>query len=154
MERIYNGSLFSKSTTFYLFSRVFERASFYGFRAILILFLTSNVMDMENQEALRIYGWFTASMIFANVLGGVISDLKLGNRNGIILGGFLQASGVLIISLSTHISLYFGLFVFLIGEGLYTPNLLAQYGKIYLSKAKLLDAGFLLLYVAVPLGHS
>lgn len=152
MERILIKHKHPKNTILLLASRVLERASFYGFRAILIFYMTSQVLKLENKEALQIYGWFTGAMLISHIIGAIISDLKIGNKTGLIAGGILQAIGALILCYQTLNGLYLGLVLFLIGEGFYTPNIRAQFGKLYLNKPKLLDAAFTLFYLAVNLG--
>jgi POT family proton-dependent oligopeptide transporter len=146
--------LHSHNTYTYIYagSLLIERAAYYGLRSVLVLYLVSETLNMSQQEALNIYAWFTGLLIAGKVLGGVIGDLVTGNKNAIITGGVLQAVGAFILCLYSTTGLYIGLALVIFGGGLYSPNLNARFGKLYLKKPELLDAGFTILYLAVIIG--
>ena len=133
-------------------SRVFERASYYGLRSLIILFMISETFEMERHEAFRIYGIFTGSLVLSQLLGAVLGDLVLGSKRVVIIGSCIQALGAFSLCISTSTGLYIGIVLVVLGSGFYTPNLTAFFGKQYLDKTKLLDSGFTILYLAVNLG--
>ncbi len=151
MEKI-NNQNHSIETFYYCLSKMLERASYYGLRALVILYMTGEILQMDSSEALVIFGWFTGSIVFSQLLGALLGDLVIGNRKSIIIGGILQALGAFVLCLASNFGLYAGLFLVVLGNGLFTPNLIANYGKSYLNKTKLLDAGFTLFYLVINTG--
>lgn len=150
MEKIHNLK-YTKENFYYALSRMFERASYYGFRALVVLYMVGETLKMERTEALSIYGWFTASMTFSQIIGGLFGDLLIGNKKAIIIGGIIQAIGAFSLCLPSTTGLYLGLFLVVLGSGFFTPNILSNYGKSYLNKTKLLDSGFTIFYLAINL---
>ncbi len=151
MKRILNQS-HPKEAFLFAISRFLERTSFYGLRALIMLYMVTGILNMENSEALSIYGWFTTILVFSKVLGAIIGDLLIGNKKAIIIGGITQTMGAISLCIPTTSGLYVGLFLVVLGGGLYSPNLISNYGKTYLKTPKLLDAGFTLFYLVINLG--
>lgn len=151
MEKIINQT-HSKETFMYALSRTLERASFYGLRSLIVLYMIGEILQMENVEALKIYGWFTASFLFSKIIGAILGDLIIGNKKALTIGGIIQALGAFSFCIPSATGLYIGLFLIVLGGGLYTPNIISNFGKLYLNKTKLLDAGFTIFYLAVNLG--
>lgn len=151
MEKIQNQK-HAKETLYYSISRMLERASYYGFRALVVLHMIGETLKMENKEALSIYGWFTASLVFSQIIGALVGDLIIGNRKSIIIGGIMQAIGAFSLCISSTAGLYLGLFLVVLGSGFFTPNIISNFGKLYLNKTKLLDSGFTIFYFAINLG--
>ena len=151
MEKIQNQK-HTKETLYYSISRMFERASYYGFRALVVLYMVGETLKMENKEALTIYGWLTASLVFSQIVGALFGDLLIGNRKSIIIGGIIQAIGTFSLCIPSTTGLYLGLFLVVLGSGFFTPNIISNFGKLYLNKTKLLDSGFTIFYLAINLG--
>jgi POT family proton-dependent oligopeptide transporter len=151
MEKIQNQK-HSIETFYYSLARMIERASYYGLRALVILYMTGEILKMDTTEALVIYGWFAGSLVFSQILGGLLGDLIIGNKKSIIIGGVVQAFGAFTLCIPSTYGLYIGLFLIVLGSGFYTPNIIANYGKSYLNKTKLLDAGFTIFYLAINIG--
>jgi len=151
MEKIQNQK-HNKETFYYCLSRMLERASYYGFRTLVVLYMTGEILKMENTEALGIYGWFTASLVFSQIIGAILGDLLIGNKKAVIIGAILQSLGAFGLCIPSTTGLYIGLFLVVLGGGLYTPNIISNFGKLYLNRTKLLDAGFTLFYFAVNIG--
>ncbi len=152
MIKISNNILHSKPALIYALAYCFERASYYGVRAVIVLYMVGETLKMSNQEALAIYGWFAMFIIVGKILGALLGDLLFGNRTTIIVGGVLQTLGCFVLFVQSLTSLYIGLGLIVFGSGLFTSNINAQFGKQYLSKPKLLDAGFTSLHVAINFG--
>jgi POT family proton-dependent oligopeptide transporter len=142
----------SANAILYALSRLFERAGYYGFRSILVLYLMSSTIGMTAMEAMRLYGTFASLFYFAKMVGGTLGDLVFGNKLAILLGGGLQLVGVLVLCLPHVFGMYSGVGLLIIGSGLYDPNLLALFGKQYLNKPKVIDSGFGLFYIGVNIG--
>lgn len=151
MEKIQNQK-HTKETLYYSISRMLERASYYGFRALAVLYMVGETLKMENKEALTIYGWFTVSLVFSQIVGALCGDLLIGNRKSIIIGGITQAIGAFSLCVPPTTGLYLGLFLVVLGSGFFTPNIISNFGKLYLNKTKLLDSGFTIFYLAINLG--
>lgn len=142
----------SKETLTISLARLFERASYYGLRALIVLYMISETFVMEHTEAFYVYGIFTGSLVLSNLLGAILGDLVLGSKRAIIIGGCMQTLGAFCLCIPTITGLYVGMALTVLGGGFYTPNLIAFFGKQYLTKTKLLDSGFTILYLAVSLG--
>ena len=141
----------TKETFIYSGSRALERASYYGVRSLLTLYMINN-LGMSRETAMPVYGWIITSLIFSQIIGALIGDLLLGNKKTLLLGGLLQAIGAFAFCIPSTTGLYLGLGLMILGGGLYTPNILSQFGKIYLNKEKIIDGGFTIFYTAINLG--
>lgn len=135
----------------YTISRMLERAAFYGFRALLLIYLTGEIIQMERTESILVLSWVITSLVFSQIIGAALGDLKIGNKKSIVLGGILQAIGAFILCIPSMQGLYIGLIFIVLGNGLYVPNHTANFAKIYLNN-KLMDAGFTLLQLGINLG--
>lgn len=105
MERIFNGSDLNQKTIFdhpsglfvLFFTEMWERFSYYGMRAILVLFLTSSIMNegwgWERQDALELFAAYTSLVYLTPLLGGILADKLLGYRNAVVLGALIMALG-------------------------------------------------------------
>ncbi|NQX97409.1 MAG: MFS transporter [Flavobacteriales bacterium] len=142
----------SKATFLYSLSKIFERASYYGVRALIVLFMLSETIGMESGDALEVYGWFTGGVFLFRIIGALLGDLLLGNKRAMIIGGIIQALGTFILSFQNELSLYMGLGLIALGGGLYHPNIISRFGKLYYEKKKIIDAGFTIFYTAANLG--
>lgn len=151
MEKIQNKK-HSTETFYYSLARMLERASYYGFRALVVLFMVGETLKLEKSEALGVYGWFTASLVFSQIVGALFGDLLIGNKNTILIGAIIQAIGTFILCIPSVTGLYIGLFLVVLGSGFFTPNIISNFGKTYLNKTNLLDSGFTIFYLAINLG--
>ena len=118
------------------FTEMWERFSYYGMRALLVLYLTSELMkggfSFSRDHALEIYGIFTALVYLTPLFGGFLADKVLGQRKSIYIGGFLMAAGQLALSVSQFGAiemrtfwLMWGLGLLVIGNGFFKPNISA-----------------------------
>ncbi|WP_323787340.1 MFS transporter [Psychroserpens sp.] len=136
----------------YAISNGIERASYYGIRSILILYMVSESLGMTRFEALGFYGWLTLSFYLSKVIGSLLGDLLIGNKLAILFGGLLQTLGCFLLCFSSMSFLYIGVGLLVIGNGLFSPNVLAQFGKQYSNKPKIIDAGFSGLFFFINIG--
>lgn len=140
------------SATLFLFSKMLERAVYYGFRAMVVLYMIGETMGMENSEALAIYGIFTSVVLFTPIIGGVLGDLIFGNRYVSMAGAVLLTLGAFAICIPSPPMLYIGIGLISLGSGLYGPNLFSQFGRLHHKNKSKMDSGFTLFYLAINLG--
>lgn len=133
-------------------SRLIERAAFYGMRSIIVLYMISDTAHMSHENAMAVYSWFTISVLLTPIIGALVGDFGLGNKNTLIIGSLMQALGIFCFCIPSILGVYIGLIFISLGTGFTSPNMLARFGKLYLHKTKLLDAGFSIFYTAVNIG--
>ncbi len=107
---------------------------------------------MTRMEALGFYGWLTMSFYLSKVIGAILGDLLIGNKYSILIGGLLQTLGCLLLCISSMSFLYIGVEFLVLGNGLFSPNLMSQFGKQYINKPKLIDAGFTGFFFFINIG--
>src|SRR5690554_5192643 len=125
---------------------MWERFSYYGMRALLILFMTAAAADgglgMTTADAGAIYGLTTASVYLAALPGGWIADQVLGARRAVLYGGVLIAAGNFCLVIPSMTAFYSGLAMIVAGTGLLKPNVSAIVGQLYAPEDSRRDAGF------------
>ncbi|MEJ9211419.1 peptide MFS transporter [Bacillus smithii] len=138
-------------------TEMWERFSYYGMRAILVLYLTASVaaggLGMKEQSAMLIYGFFTGAVYFMPLLGGYLSDRFLGRRLAITIGGLTMALGNLaLFAHQNHTFLYTGLALLIIGNGFFKPNISTIVGDLYSENDPRRDAAFTIFYMGINVG--
>jgi len=133
------------------FAELWERFSFYGMRALLVLYMVNQLLFSDNQ-AYGIYGAYTALVYTTPILGGLLSDRLLGPRKSIILGGIIMALGQFALVFDHIDTFYAGLALIITGNGLFKPNISALLGQFYTANDPRRDAGFTIFYVGVNAG--
>jgi len=143
------------------FTEMWERFSYYGMRAILILFMTK-MLAFDTKMASGIYGNFTAVVYLTPLIGGFISDRYWGNRRSIFVGGITMAIGQFILFfcaslISSNIDMakvlfVLGLTALVIGNGLFKPNISTMVNQLYAPGDKRVDAAFSIFYMGINLG--
>ena len=140
------------------FTEMWERFTYYGMRALLILFMTAAVgaggRGMSAEQAGVVYGLFTAGVYLFSVPGGWIADRLIGQRRSVLIGGLLIAAGNLMAaSPGAGRLFYFGLLVIALGVGLLKPNISVMVGQLYRGQNNAQrDAGFSIFYFGISLG--
>jgi POT family proton-dependent oligopeptide transporter len=138
------------------FTEMWERFSYYGMRAILILFMTASVTEgglgLSTADAGSIYGLTTAMAYMAALPGGWIADQFLGLRRSVLYGGILIASGNFCLVIPTMAAFYSGLALIVAGTGLLKPNVSAIVGQLYSPEDNRRDAGFSIFYMGINTG--
>lgn len=133
------------------FTEMWERFSYYGMRAILVLYMTQ-ALQFADVDALSIYGYYTASVYFLPLLGGWVADRFLGAKRAVLVGGIIIACGHFSLAFSSMPSFYGGLVLVAMGTGLLKPNISAMVGDLYSDDDPRRDAGFSLFYMGINLG--
>ncbi len=139
------------------FTEMWERFSYYGMRALLILFLVAPAaqggMGIPLAKAAGIYGTYEMSVYLASLPGGWVADRWLGQRKAVALGAALIALGEFILAASPTIHVFFaGLAVIVAGTGLLKPNAATLVGALYADNDARRDPGFTIYYMGVNLG--
>ena len=129
------------------FTEFFERFSFYGMRALLVLFLTASVanggLGVDNPTAGAIYGLYAGSVYLFSLPGGWVADRLLGQQRSIWYGGIMISIGNFMLSVPVSKVFYLGLVAIVLGTGLLKPNISAIVGGLYRgAPGARRDAGF------------
>jgi POT family proton-dependent oligopeptide transporter len=136
---------------------MWERFSYYGMRAILILYLTKSLMEgglgIDNQQASLLYGYFTGLVYFTPLIGGWLADKYLGQRNAITIGGIVMMLGQFtLFAFNTQTGMYTGLLLLIIGNGFFKPNISTLVGGLYPAGDNRRDSAFSIFYMGINLG--
>lgn len=138
------------------FTELWERFSYYGTRAILVLFMTAPAatggLAYDAATASTIYGLYTSLAYLLGLPGGWLADRFLGQRRAVLWGGVLIAFGNLSLAVPSLAAFYAGLTLIVLGTGLLKPNVSAMVGQLYAPDDARRDAGFSLFYVGINLG--
>ena len=138
---------------FYLFfAEMWERFSFYGMRALLVLYLIKDFMsDRENNEeiAYGIYASYGALVYLTPLIGGYLADKFIGYRKSIIFGGILMALGHFCMAFQNEIFFYGALGLLIIGNGFFKPNISTLVGSLYPEGDPKRDSGFTIFYMGI-----
>lgn len=139
-------------TAIYSISKAFERASFYGVRALLILYLLETFHNNSREQTIELFGWFLLAVAISKIIGALIGDLLIKTKYAIIIGGFLQTLGCFIICFNANEIILIGMGIIALGSGLYGPNILAQFARFYIKKPKIIDSAFTIYFTAINIG--
>ena len=138
---------------------LWERFSYYGMRALLILYMTASVIDggfaFDDAKAYGIYGAYGALVYLTPLIGGFFADKLVGFRKAIVWGAILMAIGQFTLFLSgnaNEISFYIGLAVLVVGNGFFKPNISSMIGRFYEEGDKRRDGAFTLFYMGINMG--
>ena len=138
------------------FTEMWERMSYYGMRALLVLFMAAQIetggLGLSDQHATAIYGIYTASVYLLAIPGGWIADRLIGSRSAIFYGGSVIAAGHFVLAIPSKTAFFFGLCLVAIGTGLLKPNISAMVGELYDEHDKRRDAGFTIFYMGINIG--
>lgn len=135
---------------YYLFfTEMWERFSYYGMRALLVYYMTKQLMFAQDKASM-IYGLYTGFVYFTPFFGGLLADRYLGQRKTVVIGGVLMAIGHFLMAFE---SLFFPALTFLvIGNGAFKPNISTQVGNLYPDGDHRRDRAFSLFYMGINLG--
>jgi POT family proton-dependent oligopeptide transporter len=144
-------------------TEMWERFSYYGMRALFILFLTKALL-MNNADASNIYGSYGGLVYLTPLLGGYLSDRFLGNRRSIFMGGLMMSLGQFLMFMSgnsivdghqsaTAMTLMWaGLTFLIVGNGFFKPNISTMVGQLYPAGDGRVDRAFTIFYMGINLG--
>ena len=128
-------SLFGHPIGLYVlfFTEMWERFSYYGMRAILVLYITAKAMGENpglgwtDPEALALYGWYTMLVYVASIPGGLIADFLTGQKKAVLIGGLILVAGHTVLAIQQDWAFFTGLGLIILGVGMLKPNICLLY---------------------------
>jgi POT family proton-dependent oligopeptide transporter len=145
-----------RGLTTLFFAEMWERFSYYGMRALLILFMTAAAAEgglgFDTKHAAGIYGTYTMSVYLLSILGGFIADNFVGARRAVLVGGIIIAWGHFTMAFNSLPTFYAGLVLVALGTGLLKPNISTMVGSLYSANDERRDAGFSIFYMGINIG--
>ena len=138
------------------FTEMWERLSYYGMRALLVLFMTDQIMNggmnLTDKSATAIYGVYTALVYVVALPGGWIADRLIGAQRAVFSGGIIIMTGHFVLAIPTTQAFFIGLLLVVAGTGLLKPNVSAIVGELYPQGDPRRDGGFSIFYMGINVG--
>ena len=141
------------------FTEMWERFSYYGMRALLVLYMTATAthengigLGWTKKEALALYGWYTMLVYVASIPGGIIADKLIGQKKAVLYGAIILCAGHGILAIDAVWAYYTGLGLVILGVGLLKPNISTMVGGLYRKGDIRRDKGFNIFYIGINLG--
>ncbi|MEM8499137.1 MAG: peptide MFS transporter [Pseudomonadota bacterium] len=138
------------------FTEMWERMSYYGMRALLVLFMTATLQEdglqLSTATAVAIYGLYTASVYFMGLPGGWIADRLIGGQKAIWYGGIVIMCGHIVLAIPNEKTFFLGLILVVLGTGLLKPNISAVVGQLYSVEDQRRDSGYAIYYMGINIG--
>ncbi|HLR00708.1 MAG TPA: peptide MFS transporter [Sphingobacterium sp.] len=140
------------------FTEMWERFSYYGMRALLTVFLVTEITkggwEWSNGDAMKLFAWYTGLVYLTPLLGGIIADKLTGYRKAITLGALVMTLGHASMALEIfHNNFFFaGLVLMILGNGLFKPNISSMVGQLYPDTSSKKDAGYTIFYMGINAG--
>lgn len=138
------------------FTEMWERFSYYGMRAILLLYMTKTFAEgglgFDEKYAGIIYGTYVSSVWYLSLPGGWLADRIFGARRAVLIGAIIIACGHYSMAINSRVTFFAGLILIACGTGLLKPNISAMVGQLYSEEDKRRDAGFSIFYMGINLG--
>lgn len=141
-------------------TEMWERFSYYGMRALLVLYMTTATIGDDrgaglgwtNSEALALYGWYTMLVYVMSIPGGMIADKLIGQKKAVLLGAIILCLGHGVLVMTDIWAFYTGLGLVILGVGLLKPNISTMVGGLYKEGDIRRDKGFSIFYIGINLG--
>lgn len=138
------------------FTEMWERLSYYGMRALLVLFMTDQIMnggmELTDTTATAVYGIYTALVYLVALPGGWVADRLLGAQKSVFYGGIVIMCGHFVLAIPSSDAFFFGLLLVVLGTGLLKPNASAVVGELYAEGDPRRDSGFSIFYMGINVG--
>ena len=148
--------LFGHPTGLYtlFFAEMWERFSYYGMRALLLLYMIKGFLGYGDKDANAVYGAYTALVYMTPFFGGMIADKLLGARTTVIIGALLMAAGHLLMTIEQNFFFFCALGFLIAGNGFFKPNISTMVGELYPEGSPKRDGGFTIFYIGINLGAA
>jgi POT family proton-dependent oligopeptide transporter len=140
------------------FTEMWERFSYYGMRAILVLFMTAAItgtnagLGLQIGMATAIYGLYTFFVYVLSLPGGWVADNIWGQKRAVFVGGVIIMLGHVSLAVPSNVTFYLGLALVVVGTGLLKPNVSTMVGDLYPEGGARRDAGFSIFYMGINIG--
>ena len=138
------------------FTEMWERFSYYGMRALLVMFFTASLLDggwgWPREHAFAIFGTYTSLVYLSTLLGGYMADKKIGYRWAVVIGALLMTLGHACMALETQFFIYTGLTLLVFGSGFFKPNMTSIISEMYEGKEEKKDGAYTIFYMGVNAG--
>lgn len=139
------------------FTEMWERFSYYGMRAILVLFLVSSIgiggWDWTSKEALSLYGTYTSLVYLTPIVGGYLADKFIGYRKAVIIGAIIMTLGHASMAMEFHkMFMFIGIGLLIIGNGFFKPNMTSMISHLYKDFPEKKDGAYTIFYMGVNAG--
>ncbi|MFM7084748.1 MAG: peptide MFS transporter [Hyphomicrobium sp.] len=138
------------------FTELWERFSYYGMRALLVIFMVSppntGGLGLSTENAALVYGNYTMAVYMLAIPGGLIADRWIGPTSAVFLGGLIIALGHFTLAYPSLLCFYLGLIFIALGTGLFKPSISVLVGNLYQHNNDLRDAGFSIFYMGINIG--
>lgn len=138
------------------FTEMWERFSYYGMRALLVLFLVSAAglggWEWSNADALTLYAVYTGLVYLTPIFGGILADKVIGFRKAVVWGALLMTLGHAFLAFETPATFYSGLGFIILGNGLFKPNISSIVSGLYKGNEGKKDAGYTIFYMGINAG--
>jgi POT family proton-dependent oligopeptide transporter len=139
-------------------TEMWERFSYYGMRAFLILYMVAPItqggLGFSVRHGASVYGTYTFGVWTSAIVGGIIADRWLGQYRSVLYGGAIIALGHFTLAIKALWAFYVGLSLIVVGTGLLKPNVSTMVGSLYEEKDARRDAGFSIFYMGINLGAT
>jgi POT family proton-dependent oligopeptide transporter len=136
------------------FAEMWERFSYYGMRALLVLYMIKGFLKLNDGAAYAVYGAYTALVYATPFIGGMLADRLLGSRRAVVLGGLFMAAGHLLMTIENPVVFYTALALLITGNGFFKPNISTMVGSLYAEGSPKRDGGFTIFYMGINLGGA
>ncbi len=136
------------------FAEMWERFSYYGMRALLVLYMTKGFLGYGDSDAYAVYGAYGALVYATPYIGGMLADRLLGARRAVVLGGLLMAAGHLTMTIENETIFFLALALLICGNGFFKPNISTIVGTLYPKASAKKEAGFTIFYMGINLGAA
>jgi len=138
------------------FTEMWERFSYYGMRALLVMFFTAALMDggwgWPREHAFAIFGTYTSLVYLSTLLGGYMADKKIGYRWAVVIGALLMTLGHACMALEAPFFIYTGLTLLVFGSGFFKPNMTSIISEMYVDRPEKKDGAYTIFYMGVNAG--
>ncbi len=138
------------------FTEMWERFSYYGMRALLVLFLTASLLDegwgWPREHAMALFGSYVGLVYLSTMMGGYFADKVIGFRWAVVVGALLMTLGHASMAAETEWSIYLGLVLLVFGNGFFKPNMTSIISEMYKDRPEKKDGAYTIFYMGVNAG--
>ncbi len=138
------------------FTEMWERFSFYGMRALLVMFLTTALLgggwEWSREAAMALFGSYVGLVYLSTMMGGYFADKKIGYRMAVVVGALLMTLGHASMAIETEFSIYLGLGLLVFGNGFFKPNMTSIISEMYKDFPEKKDGAYTIFYMGVNAG--